>query len=325
MEFLVGALVVLGLLAIVTRFVSRDGSGRIRLPRIVDDSIGMWALRRMTGRRVWERRADHSPSATPGLDPNEADAMRAALGAAAAADVADPPPTQLGVPPRREVVSGRNGPVRSGRRPMVASAAMVSRTPVLDMRRRQEARTKRSPRASRLATIGSIAAIVAVAAIALSFAAGSIVPPGPPTGSGARSTVAPTNSDAPGGPSASPSASSPTPSPSVDPGASAQANGRRDTSAPVARITGLTVAAIAASTERRLTVAWSFTEPQSGIRSQVLQRRTDSGSWITVRVPMASTRSASFKVSGGQRYSFRILASDGSANIGPDVARAIRI
>lgn len=50
MEFVVGALAVLGLVAIVARFSPRDASGELQLPRIIDDSIGMWALRRLTGR-----------------------------------------------------------------------------------------------------------------------------------------------------------------------------------------------------------------------------------------------------------------------------------
>jgi PKD domain-containing protein len=54
-EWIVWALVVLGFVAIIVRFVPRDESGRARLPRIVDDSIGMWALRRITGRRLWDR------------------------------------------------------------------------------------------------------------------------------------------------------------------------------------------------------------------------------------------------------------------------------
>ncbi len=44
------AFAVLGFLAIIGRFLARDASGEIRLPRVVDDSIGMWALRRLTGR-----------------------------------------------------------------------------------------------------------------------------------------------------------------------------------------------------------------------------------------------------------------------------------
>ena len=50
MEWIVGALVVLGFIAIFVRFVPRDEAGGARLPRIVDDSVGMWALRRLSGR-----------------------------------------------------------------------------------------------------------------------------------------------------------------------------------------------------------------------------------------------------------------------------------
>jgi hypothetical protein len=49
-EWIVGALVVLGFVAIAVRFVPRDDALRVRLPRIVDDSLGMWALRRLTRR-----------------------------------------------------------------------------------------------------------------------------------------------------------------------------------------------------------------------------------------------------------------------------------
>jgi hypothetical protein len=50
MEFVVGVLVVVALLAIVARFVARDSSGQVRLPRVVDESIGMWVVRRLLGR-----------------------------------------------------------------------------------------------------------------------------------------------------------------------------------------------------------------------------------------------------------------------------------
>lgn len=60
-ELFVGALVVLGFLAILTRLTPRDAAGRVVLPRIIDDSIGMWALRRLTGRPSGERADDHGP------------------------------------------------------------------------------------------------------------------------------------------------------------------------------------------------------------------------------------------------------------------------
>jgi hypothetical protein len=54
-EWIVGALVVLGFVAIAVRFVPREDAGRVRLPRIVDESVGMWALRRLTRRSLSER------------------------------------------------------------------------------------------------------------------------------------------------------------------------------------------------------------------------------------------------------------------------------
>ncbi|HZC32155.1 MAG TPA: hypothetical protein VE640_02590, partial [Candidatus Bathyarchaeia archaeon] len=54
MEWIVGALVVLGFIAVIARFIPRDDAGRARLPAIVDNSIGMWALRRLTGRPLWD-------------------------------------------------------------------------------------------------------------------------------------------------------------------------------------------------------------------------------------------------------------------------------
>lgn len=58
MEWIVGTLVVLGFIAIIVRFMPRDEAGGVRLPTIVDNSIGMWALRRLTGRPLWERADD---------------------------------------------------------------------------------------------------------------------------------------------------------------------------------------------------------------------------------------------------------------------------
>jgi hypothetical protein len=49
-ELLVGTLVVLALVAITLRFVLRSPDGAIVLPRIVDQSIGMWVVREIAGR-----------------------------------------------------------------------------------------------------------------------------------------------------------------------------------------------------------------------------------------------------------------------------------
>jgi hypothetical protein len=61
MELLVAALAVAALVAIAVRFGLRGPSGGVHLPRIVDDSIGMWALRRLTGRPLLGRPAGDRP------------------------------------------------------------------------------------------------------------------------------------------------------------------------------------------------------------------------------------------------------------------------
>ncbi|MEA2606795.1 MAG: large repetitive protein [Chloroflexota bacterium] len=107
--------------------------------------------------------------------------------------------------------------------------------------------------------------------------------------------------------------------------ASVQVTVARDTTAPKATITGLTNKAITGSTKRRLTLTWTFTETQSGIRSELLQRRTDSGSWVTVALSSASVRTASFSMSRGHLYVFRVRATDRSGNVGLFVSRSLRI
>jgi hypothetical protein len=51
-ELIVGALVVFGLVAVAVRFFPPGEAGGIVLPRVIDDSIGMWILRRITRRRL---------------------------------------------------------------------------------------------------------------------------------------------------------------------------------------------------------------------------------------------------------------------------------
>jgi hypothetical protein len=49
-EVLVAVFIVVALVAIAVRFVPRDDRGRARLPAIVDQSVGMWAVRQVVGR-----------------------------------------------------------------------------------------------------------------------------------------------------------------------------------------------------------------------------------------------------------------------------------
>ena len=177
MEILVGVLVVLGVLAILARFVTRDASGGIRLPRVVDDSIGMWTLRRITGRRLGERVGDEDTDGGLQLDPNASDATRAALGAIAATNAATMARPTF-TPVRTESVAGvtpaRMAPAYMARRRATKGRStrgslMASATPVLDLRRRQEAltRPRRSPWRHRIATLATIAAVVIAAAVAI--------------------------------------------------------------------------------------------------------------------------------------------------------------
>jgi pyruvate/2-oxoglutarate dehydrogenase complex dihydrolipoamide acyltransferase (E2) component len=149
-EFIVGAFVALGFLAILVRFIARDASGEVRLPRIVDDSIGMWTLRRLSGRRLGQGDGDDELDDGLVIDPNAADATRVALGAAVAATS------------------------RRARSRAAVSAHMGSATPVLDLRRRQQARLgrRRSPSMRRLAAFAAIAAVLIVA-IAVGAAIGA--------------------------------------------------------------------------------------------------------------------------------------------------------
>ena len=149
MELLAAALIVLGLLAVVARFLVPRGSSTIRLPPIVDESIGMWLLRRLTGRLDPERVDRPGEGRRRGtLDP----AVAARLTAAAAPR---PWPPLHDVPP--------------------------SRTPLRDLRRRDLERQLASRRrARRLAArpwrwsrvvAAGVAAIVVVAGVAVGSSA----------------------------------------------------------------------------------------------------------------------------------------------------------
>jgi hypothetical protein len=197
-ELLVGALVVLGFVAILTRFIARDASGEVRLPRVVDDSIGMWVLRRATGRSFGQRPADDEVDEIDAIrpavgDPHSWDATRAALAAIAAANAADgaieptypaPAPSAYAGSAPAQSPGPRPAPafVLTPRRPAmtqpVRSSTMLSPTPVLDLRRRlaaqqagQQARPRKRRRwRRRLVAFGSLAAVLALAVGALAFA-----------------------------------------------------------------------------------------------------------------------------------------------------------
>lgn len=322
MELIVGALVVLGFLAVVTRFITRDASGEIRLPRIVDDSIGMWALRRVTGRRLWERPWDDDVPEDLSLDSNASDATRAALGAIAAANAANP-----------SIGTARARPITSRR---VTSTIGVSATPVHDLRRRQLAHARKTGTpvqvvpvfvrggrrrdqarrkgslgwAPRFAAMGSVAAVLAVATIVLAV----VVLPRRPQGEVLDSTGRPnqTTQSSQIAVAASSTVAAPT-SPSA---------GRTP---PAASILSIQKSTIPGRSALRIYVHWSLSESGSGLKSQLFQRRTDSGSWVTVSLGSLTTRSASLALARGHTYTFRVRGIDRAGNVGAFVSRVIRI
>ena len=61
------------------------------------------------------------------------------------------------------------------------------------------------------------------------------------------------------------------------------------------------------------------------MKSQLFQRRTDSGSWVTVSLSSITTRSISLALARGHTYTFRVRAADKAGNLGAFASRQIRI
>ena len=107
--------------------------------------------------------------------------------------------------------------------------------------------------------------------------------------------------------------------------ATVQVNVLADTTAPRAAITGLTKRSIVGSTRLRVTVTWTLAETGSGVKSQLLQRRTDSGAWVTVALPSSTTRSVALALARGHKYTFRVRGVDRSGNVGLFASRYLYI
>ena len=165
MELIVGALAVFGFVAVLARFISRDATGQVRLPRLVDESIGLWALRRLTGRPLGERPWDDEVRVDGSADFNTAAASRAVSRAIDEGNAADAAlgPTQL--TPTRYVVSRRQ-PQAYPVEPTNPAAPVV----LPEARRRDQARRRGIVGWSqRLAAVGSVAVVLLVAVVALGF------------------------------------------------------------------------------------------------------------------------------------------------------------
>jgi PKD domain-containing protein len=178
-ELIVGTLFVLGMLAIAIRFAPRAPSGEVLLPRVIENSIGMWALRRLTGRRLAEPPQD-AAAADPGLFVEDVERRLAGGGAGPSAAV-QPVPSL----PTRAVVSG--GPV--SRLPGVdeVTARRVALLTVTGQRARAESMLRAAEgRGSRRFTLplvqpprfATMAAVLAIAVVGLLLAL-QVPPPSP--------------------------------------------------------------------------------------------------------------------------------------------------
>jgi hypothetical protein len=107
--------------------------------------------------------------------------------------------------------------------------------------------------------------------------------------------------------------------------ATVQVTVSRDVTLPKATITSLTKSRIVGSTKLRVALTWTLTDSGSGLRKQLLQRRTDGGAWVTVSLASVATRKAAFAMSRGHTYTFRIRGTDRAGNVGLFVSKSIRI
>lgn len=111
LELIVLAFVALGLAAVLLRFLPRDQGGSLRLPGVIDRSVGMWALRRALGRPTETASTDAWPEGS-GLPEPTAEEIAWRIGASGA-----PTPTA----PTRHIVAAASPPAASAM-PAVASA-----------------------------------------------------------------------------------------------------------------------------------------------------------------------------------------------------------
>lgn len=293
MELLVGALAVLGFLAILIRFLPRDAAGRIRLPRIIDQSIGMWLVRQAIARRRGDRPGDDR--AEPGLGPSSPDRAPVATPEQAAGTPA--------ITPIRQVVSSSARPaIPDAWPPTVAHPARSPRPrPARPIRTRPSTAYRRA--AARIAQgLAAVVALTTVLVIWIVVAGAALRPTSTSDGEVLAATGTP----------------GPSPRSTATPVSA-------DTAAPKAAIVGLSKKPISGSTLVRVTVTWTLTETGSGVKSQLLQRRIDNGAWETITLPSSTTRSVSQRLPRGHRYTFRVRGVDRAGNVGSFASRSVSI
>jgi hypothetical protein len=157
LELIVAALVVVALAAIAIRFVPRTAAGSVLLPRIVDESVGMWALRRLTGRPLWTRADAATEEGVTDAAPMDAGAAPSAIAAAGTTGPTTITPTRY-VPSRRRPPQPQTHPVRDLANRQAAR------------RRAQERVAARARLERRIAAFGALAAALIVSGVVLGVA-----------------------------------------------------------------------------------------------------------------------------------------------------------
>ncbi|MEA2547440.1 MAG: hypothetical protein QOE42_38, partial [Chloroflexota bacterium] len=180
---------------------------------------------------------------------------------------------------------------------------VASPTPVLDLRRRQQAEPRRSSRLPRGAIAASVGAALIVGAIIIGLSIGR----GGLNGAVLSSTGRPSTAF------------------ETRPSDTGIATSTPTVEAPTATITRLAKASVPGHSVLRLSLEWTISDGGSGIMKQLLQWRSDDGPWTAIRLGSVSTRSTSVLVPRGHTYTFRVRATDRSGNVGLFVSRSLRI
>jgi len=195
-ELIVGALVVLGLVAVVVRFLPRTEAGRVVLPRVIDASIGMWVLRRLSGRPL---------GAAPEAEPFDAAAHVGDVERRLAGRAVPPSVTAAGaIRPRGHVVLPSPHPVAD-----LAARLAARRGPAIAVETVPRSPT---PWRRRMGALGALAAAGLVVVIVLGVA---LLPSEGGRGAVLSATATPPRGEASGGPLAAtaPSGSAVSPAP----------------------------------------------------------------------------------------------------------------
>ncbi len=96
--------------------------------------------------------------------------------------------------------------------------------------------------------------------------------------------------------------------------ASVQINVVKDVTKPKVSVPTVSISHVKGRTTSVLTVRWAITETQSGVRSEVLQIKTNSGAWTSISLPSSSARSRAVTVHIQRTIQFRVRATDKAGN-----------